>query len=191
MTVLLKTLQEKHKSATFDTDFPFHNTRQFTYCFPSSCPCPQAFPTYTLIALTKSQWRKHFSALWNSIPSCCLKVLPLALLFETTCKLQHMQLPSSHARHTTTQSHFQDTSERSIWQQCVGVFITLKTSAALSSPLCCGQSPASQSGIKEEMEFKHKCNNKNGCKASPRTERRITWSKEGTLPLSYFLSHFK
>lgn len=54
-----------------------------------------------------------------------------------------------------------------------------------------GQSPASELGIKEEIKFKHKCNNKNQHKASLRTEREITWSEGGTLPLSYFLIPFQ
>lgn len=65
-------------------------------------------------------------------------------------------------------------------------FILLKTHHAVL-----GQSPASESGIKEEMKFKHKRNNKNQHEASLRTEREITWSEGGTLPLPYFLIPFQ
>lgn len=65
-------------------------------------------------------------------------------------------------------------------------FISLKTHHAVL-----GQSPASELGLKEEMKFKHKCNDKNQHKASLRTEREITWSEGGTLPLSYFLIPFQ
>lgn len=54
-----------------------------------------------------------------------------------------------------------------------------------------GQSPAGELGLKKEMKFKHKCNDKNQHKASLRTEREITGSEGGTLPLSYFLTPFQ
>lgn len=46
---------------------------------PYFCSCPPAFPTY-MLSSDRISVRKHFSS--NSILSCCLKALPLALLFD-------------------------------------------------------------------------------------------------------------
>lgn len=94
-------------------------------------------------------------------------------------------LPSHPAPHTAAQTSPQDVPGRSIsWQ--IFSFILLKTHHSVL-----GQCPASELGMKEEMKFKHKCNNKNQHKASLRTEREITRSEGGTLPLSYFLIPFQ
>lgn len=119
-----------------------------------------------------------------------MKALPLALLFDwgDWCSKRGQQ--NTHCSVILPLPQLlRPISKTCQGEACVDRlfgFISLKTHHAML-----GQSPASELGIKEEMKFKHKCNNKNQHKASLRTEREITWSEGGTLPLSYFLIPFQ
>lgn len=174
--------------ATFSTAHCFYNASQFTCCFPISAHAPQPF-LLTCLALTESQWRTRFSSWWNSILNC-LKALPLALLFDWgECSKRGQQ--NTHCPLILPLTRLL----RPIPKTCQGEasvdrlfgFILLKIHHAVL-----GQSPASDLGIKEEMKFKHKCNNKNQHKAEGwGLKGKSHGVKEGLSLFCIFLSHFK
>lgn len=104
----------------------------------------------------------------------------------------HLQTASHATALTQPLSLISKISQGKASDDSMFVFIRLKTHSCIIPSTMLGAEPSkSEFGIKEQVEFKHKGNNKNRHKVSLRTERGITWSKGGTLPLSYFLSYFK